>query len=262
MEHLPSMMLPGERNQFICDYILEKGGAQIKELSLLLHVSEATIRRDLDELAAKGLIERIHGGGMPRNNYSTTFERIHDEKLKLQLVEKKKIGQHAAGLVQDGDSIFLDTGTTSYQLALGLSGKENITVITNDLFIATNVDFHPSANVVLTGGIKRSGYSVLIGSMVEEMVRDIRVDIVFLTADAIDETFGISNTNFSEAAIKKLLLKAGKKVILIADHTKFGTSAVVKVCDLDAVDIILTDVGLGDATKECLLEQGCDLVLV
>ena len=127
-----SYPIPEERMQNVFSYIQERGGAQIKELAQRFRVSDSTIRRDMDELAERGLLRRTHGGAVlpqPKGMY----ERIYDEKMSMQLEEKRRIARAAARYVEKGDTIFLDSGTTAYQLALCLAEKEGLTIITHDL---------------------------------------------------------------------------------------------------------------------------------
>ena len=246
-----SYPIPEERMQNVFSYIQERGGAQIKELAQRFRVSDSTIRRDMDELAERGLLRRTHGGAVlpqPKGMY----ERIYDEEMSMQLEEKRRIARAAARYVEKGDTIFLDSGTTAYQLALCLAEKEGLTIITHDLYLAANVEFDPSTSVVLTGGVKRADQKVLIGGMVEDFIRNLRLDTVFLTADAVTAEFGVSNTGFFEVGIKRGLVRAGKRILLLADHTKFEASASVKVCELSDIDRIITDRDLPWQAREKL----------
>lgn len=234
--------IPASRQQKIMEYVEEHGSVQVKELAEYLEVSEATVRRDLDELDADGLLERTHGGAVLRNDKTSSFERQHNERIVIMPEEKRRIAKKAVSFINEGETILLDSGTTSYYLANELSNIPNLTVITYDLFIACNMILHPTSTMIVTGGIRRQGFNnVLWGNMVEDCIRNIRVDKAFLGADAIDSDFGVSNTNILEANVKKLLLKAGKKVILIADHTKLNRVALVKVCDLTEIDELVID---------------------
>lgn len=257
---VPNYMIPADRVQNVLDYIQEHGSGQIKELAAQFCVSESTIRRDMDELVLKGLLERTHGGAIFPHRKSM-FERVYDEKMSLQLEEKRRIAEAASKYVGEGDTILLDSGTTAYQLALCLAEKKGLTVITHDLYLAANVEFDPSTTVVLTGGIKRTNQKVLIGGMVEDFISDLRVDTAFLTADAISTTFGVSNTGFFEAGIKRNLVKAGKRVVLLADHTKFEVTASVKVCNLADIDWIITDRDLPQGELDELEARGAKIEL-
>lgn len=256
----PDCPIPADRLQNVLSSVRERGSVPIRDLAAQFHVSESTIRRDLDGLAARGLVRRTHGGAMALQGKSM-LERVYDEKMGLQLEEKRRIAAAAARSVSPGDVIFLDSGTTAYQLALCLAEKKGLTVITHDLCLAANVEFDPTTTVVLTGGLKRANQRVLIGGMVEDFISRLRVDLAFLTADAVSADFGVSNTGFFEVGIKQNIVRAGKRVVLLADHTKFGEAAPVQVCPLSQIDWIITDRGLPREVRERLESQGVKLEL-
>lgn len=233
--------LPIERQDSILQYIRTHGSAQIKELSVLMGVSEATIRRDLDELDHSGKVERTHGGAICNHN-GTSFERKHEEKMSIMEEEKRRIAQAAASFVSEGDTIFLDSGTTTFLLGTLLSDIPNLTIITYDIIIAYSLALHPTSTLIVTGGVRRSGYNnVLIGVQTENFLRDLHVDKTFLGADAIDINFGVSNSNYMEAEVKKQAAKIGRHTFLLTDHSKFGNTALSKVCSLDEIDVLITD---------------------
>ncbi len=235
--------IPAERINKVMSYVERYGNAKISELALAIGVSESTIRRDLDALVNSGKIERTHGGAiLPRRSLS--FEHPYKEKMRILPENKKRIGEFCAKMVQDGDTVFLDSGTTIFRIGENLTQKKNLTIFTYDLFIASMLCFDVSTQVIVTGGVKREGHNVLTGSVTEDFISRIRFNTLFLGADAIDEHFGISNTILPEASIKTKLCRAANKVVLAADSTKFGKTAVAKVCDLNEVDCIVTDTGL------------------
>lgn len=224
--------------------IMEKvnryGRINVLDAAEEMDVSTATIRRDLNELEQQGLLRRVHGGAV-LSNVSTTFEYQYHNKVALRMEEKKRIAIQAVEEIQDGDAIFLDSGTTTYQIALLLGTKKNLTVITYDMSIASVLNSHPSAQVIVTGGTVRQNYNVLVGSITDEFIRNMMVDKVFISADAIHRTFGISNANYIESGVKALLVKSGKKIILVADRTKFDKVAVSRFCDWTDIDLLITD---------------------
>lgn len=248
------------RQHRILDYINRNGSAQIKELNTVHEVSEATIRRDFDDMARMGLIERVHGGAVRVN--STTFERAHSEKMTLMLSEKMRIAAYAASLVENGDSIFLDSGTTTYFIARELYQHQDLTIVTNNLDIAQSVQFDPTTSLIVTGGMRREQYSVLIGSLAEQSIRDFCVDKAFMGCDAIDPAAGVYNTNFLEVGVKRRIVKCGKKTILVTDSSKFYRKALAKVCDLDEIDMIVTDDGLDDEIAQEIRKSIPDTICV
>lgn len=253
--------VPADRLRGVLFYINERESAKVDELAAHFAVSAATVRRDLDELARQGLVQRTHGGALTLRPQSAA-ERAFGEKLSLQQEEKIRIAAAAAREVREGDTVLLDSGTTAYQLALRLAEKKNLTIVTHDLYLAANIEFDASTTVVVTGGVKRASQNVLVGGMVEQFLSTLRGDVAFLTADAVSAVFGVSNANFFEAGIKRALVRAAKRVVLIADHTKTGKNAVVQVCGLDAVDLFITDDGLPGRERTALAEKGVRLELV
>jgi len=252
--------IPAERQKQIIEYIENHGSAQIKALADYQNVSEATIRRDLDELAASGIIERTHGGAIVIDK-STSFEHKYSEKMKLMLAEKCSIAKAASELVRDGDTVFLDSGTTTYFIAQNLGNFKDLTVITHDLQIGNTAVLHPTSTLIVTGGIRREGFSVLVGSHTENFIKELKVNLVFLGADAIDVKNGIYNANFLEVGIKKLLVAIGKHVVLVSDSSKFSRSALAKVCGIGSIDTIVTDSGITDEIKDQIEKNGVRLIL-
>ena len=235
-----SVDIPAERLNKVLSYIEEHGNAKISELAADQHVSESTIRRDLDILVREGRIQRTHGGAI-WIRHSSSYEHVYSEKMLIRMEQKKRIGMCCAEMIQDGDTLFLDSGTTTFQIAACLTRKKDLTIFTYDLAIATIIDFDPGTTVVVTGGVKREDYNVVVGSMTEDLISRIRFNTLFLSADAIDAEFGVSNTGLPEASIKSKLCRSAGRVILAADSSKYGKVAMVKVCDLAELDCIVTD---------------------
>lgn len=252
--------IPAERQNKILNYLMSEYSISIKEATELCGVSSATVRRDLDEMSARGQIERTHGGAVLE--ISSGKEKVHSEKMKLMIAEKNRIAQEAVKLIHDGNSIFLDSGTTTLFLARQLYNFKDLTVITHNLDIAYQVKLHQTSTLLVTGGIRRDGYNVLVGEVAEEMVNRLSVDLVFMGADAINAKHGVYNSNFIEIGIKRAGIASGKHRILLSDHTKFQRRALTKVCDIDEFDVIITDEGLDEESKSVLKERNIKLILV
>lgn len=252
--------IPAGRQQKIMDFLASNDSISIKEAAELCRVSEATARRDLDEMALTGLLERTHGGAVLHRG--TGFEFFHAEKMNVMIPEKKKIAKAAAELVRDGDSIFLDSGTTAYILAECLINIKRLTIVTNNLDIAYAAKLDPTSTMIVTGGVRRDGYSVLVGDIGEEFIKKLYVDIAFLGADAINVENGVFNSNFVEIGIKKSILNSGKKKVLIADHSKFSQKALTKVCNIEDFDCIITDAGIEEEKQKILEEKVPRLIVV
>ncbi len=247
--------VPAERQEMIVQYIRANGSAQIHALGEWLGVSDATIRRDLDDLDQVGKLERTHGGAIC-SRCGTAFERRHDEKMHIMQEEKRRIAQRAASDIREGDTIFLDSGTTTYFLGTFLRDIPNLTVFTYDLFIAYSLELHPTSSLVVTGGVRRQGYpNVLLGAQVENFLQGLRVDKAFLGADAVDLDYGVSNSNFMEAEIKRQATRSGLQTYLLVDHGKFNTVALARVCALGDIDVLITDSGADAEYQEALKKE-------
>ena len=232
--------IPAERQKKMMEYIERNTSAQIHELAEAFGVSDATVRRDLDELDGQGALRRTHGGAIKLER-STAYEQVISEKIHVMEDAKKRIAQAAAKLVHPGDTVLLDSGTTTFFIAQELANCENLTLITNDLYIAYQTPMHPSGTMIVTGGMRRAGRQELVGTIPENFIRETHVDISFVGADGIDLTGGITNANFSEVGVKQLMVRAGGKSVVAVDHTKFGRVALAKICSVQDVDLILTD---------------------
>lgn len=262
MQPTENKNLPATRRASILNFVNAAGSASVKELSSIINVSEATIRRDLDELGKENLIERIHGGAQALQLGKTSFESAYYDKTTYMTDEKNRIGFFAASYVNDGDTVLLDSGTTTLKVAMNLAQKKNITVITNDLHIANSIELDPTSSLIVSGGIRRDGFGVLTGATVKEFFQNIRVDKSFMGADAVDSDFGISNATFHEVDQKKALIHSSQKVYLVADHTKFGKIALARVCDLRSLDCIITDSALPDIYQTQLQSRKIKYILV
>ena len=214
----------------------------------------------MDELASTGKIERTHGGAVIHTG--TGFEWQHAEKMQEMIPEKKRIAIAAKKLIEDGDSLFLDTGTTTYLLAEELKEKKRLTVVTNNLDIAYTTELDATSTMIITGGIRRDGYSSLVGDIAADLVRKLYVDVSFIGADAISVGNGVFNTNFNEIGIKKSGIESGKRKVLLADSSKFSRKALAKICDLQEFDIIITDSGIDEAQLRILKEKIARVIIV
>ncbi|MGQ9493457.1 MAG: DeoR/GlpR family DNA-binding transcription regulator [Anaerolineae bacterium] len=238
-------MLAEERRAILLQKLRENGYIEVAEVAGPLEVSPATIRRDLTHLERGGQLIRTRGGavlGMP----STALEPPYELKRQRNIEQKHRIAAAAAEMVRDGETIILDAGSTTYELALLLMRRRNLTVVTNDLQIAAKLAANPNIALVCTGGIARANVYTLLGPQVEAFLRNLRVNKTFLGADAIHEDGAIGNVVLEEVAVKQAMVHAGEQVIVLADSSKFGVIGFAKVCDLAEVDILITDTGVPD----------------
>lgn len=237
-------MKKAERIAQIVEKLRIEGSVTVSNLSKELRVSEPTIRRDLIEIMETIDIPviRVHGG-LILNVDKGGIEPLFEAKLSLMKEQKQKIAEKAIDFIEDGDSIMLDSGTTALYLAKLLYKKKNLKVVTVDVKIAHELSMLSNIEVYIIAGQVRNGYYSIGSTLAENTLRQFYADKAFLTADAIDPVAGVTNFSMFEVGVKRVMAESAKKIILIADHTKIGKKGLVKVCDLQSVDVFITSKG-------------------
>lgn len=244
-------MFAEERHNKIVQLIKSGQPVKVLKLSKLFTVSEATIRRDLQELEDLGLLQRTHGGAV--SSQLSLEPSFHDREV-FQLDEKQHIAFTAAQMVKDGETILLDAGTTTREIARYLCGKR-LTVATNSMDVAFVFAEEPDIKVLLLGGEWRKSINSLVGPVTNSMLKLFCFDKVFLAANAVDCTLGATTPTLVEAETKRAMLQAAKTAILVADHSKFEQKSFAKICSLHELSMIITDSGIAKDTLKCLREH-------
>jgi DeoR/GlpR family transcriptional regulator of sugar metabolism len=248
-------MLAGQRQMLIVEEVRRRGAIRVSELTELLDVSEMTVRRDLDSLAASGLIEKVHGGATAPSRESTD-EPGFEAKSHRQLREKEAIAQAAAALVEPGQAIALTAGTTTWRLAHHLQNVADLTVLTNSLQVASVLhrDNRPDLTVVITGGV-RTPSDALVGPVALATVRSLHVDVLFMGVHGMSADAGFTTPNLLEAETNQALLACAARVVVVADHTKWGVRGLSKTARLDDAQVLVTDDGLSSDAQTTLAEH-------
>jgi DeoR/GlpR family transcriptional regulator of sugar metabolism len=228
-------------------------------MSARFDVSEATIRRDLEKLDSEGEIRRAHGGAVAVERAAPEPPVVH--RLVENEEEKRRIGQAAAQLVQDGDVIFLGSGTTTLEVARNLDDKENLTVITNALNIANQLADKQNITVIVTGGLLRHSELSLIGHITEQALKELRADKVIMGMRAISIEEGLTNDYLPETMTDRAIIDFSSEVILLADHTKFGKVSTALVAPVSSVSKIVTDTAAPPEVIEELKKLGIEVML-
>jgi DeoR/GlpR family transcriptional regulator of sugar metabolism len=262
-------LLAEQRRSLILDEVRRRGGVRVGELTRRLRVSDMTVRRDLDVLARRGALEKVHGGAVPVAEAST-HEPGFEVKSSLEAGAKEEIARAAAGLAGPGSAVALSGGTTTYQLARQLLDVPDLTVVTNsvrvaDVFHAAGPapgDPQPSrgATVVLTGGVRTPSDS-LVGPVADAAIRSLHFDVLFLGVHGISPQAGLSTPNLAEAETNRHLVGSARRVVVVADHTKWGTVGLSSFARLSDVDTLVTDGGLSDAVRAEMAEHLPGLVV-
>jgi DeoR/GlpR family transcriptional regulator of sugar metabolism len=256
-------MFAEERHLRILEVIREAGKATVAELSEALGVSPVTVRRDLEKLEEKELLLRTHGGAIAvgTNVGELAREKSFSEKAEALAAEKERIAEAAARLVSDGESVLLTAGTTNMMLAKKLAAKKRLKIVTNAANIAIEIGARTDFEVILIGGKLRPKSFALVGPLAENMLASIRVDKLFLGVDGLDLAEGLTTPNLSEASMDRRMISIAREVIVVADHSKFGTVYFSHVAPLDAVHAVITDKAPGEDVRSQFGRLGIRLII-
>ncbi|SNB64379.1 DeoR/GlpR family DNA-binding transcription regulator [Thermoflexus hugenholtzii] len=251
------MRYPYERRQAILRILEAEGRVSVADLSRRFALSEVTIRKDLAWLEAQGLLIRTHGGALPadRNPVELAFE----VRERLNREEKIRIGQAAASLVQDGDSIALDASTTAMYLARFLRDRRELTVLTNGIRVAMEFAGRPGITVLMPGGMLRWEAFSLVGTWGEDLLRRMHIHKAFVGAKGLTLEEGLTDVNPEEVRLKQAIVETAKEVIAILDHTKWGRVAFATFCPLERIRLVITDVQAPPELVEAVRRRGVEV---
>ena len=252
-------MLPQERQKEILALLQEYRSMKINELSKQLNVTRETIRKDLYEMEDKGLIKKVHGGAILNKANSETD---YGNRKYTNYMEKRSIARKAAELVEDGDTIYIDYGTTALLFAKELIGKNNLTVITNSLPIANELVNNTDFEVVVIGGTIRKNEKSLFGPVSNLGLEHLYVDSGFFGMGAISSEAGYTNFHMGESEVSRRMIQHSSKTVVIADFSKFNSVAMNKVASIDDVDVLVTDENTDQEALKNLETQKTSIVVV
>jgi len=235
------------------------GRIRVVDLAEQLQVSEMTVRRDLEALEESGLVMRVHGGAI--SNVSRSFEPGFSARNKLNVDAKRRIGAAAAALIRDAENVIIDAGTTTLHVAESLRPDVRIRALVLSLRIADVLADMPNVTLMIPGGIVRPHERSFIGPMAIRTFEQLSFDTLILTSGGIHTEAGVTEYEYDDAETKRAALQSAKRTILVADGSKLGAVAFVRLCPVDHVDIVVTD---DDAPAEhvaALREAGLEVVL-
>jgi DeoR/GlpR family transcriptional regulator of sugar metabolism len=254
-------MLAGQRQQLIVEEVRRAGAVRVSELTELLGVSDMTIRRDLDVLAAAGLVDKVHGGATATGRLSAD-EPGFEAKSHRQLEEKEAIARAAAELVEPGQAIGLSAGTTTWRLAHYLRDVPELTVVTNSIQAANvlHAERRPNLTVILTGGV-RTPSDALVGPVAVATLRALHVDVLFMGVHGMSIDAGFTTPNLLEGATDQAHLASAGRVVIVADHTKWGVRGLSQIARLDQAHVLVTDEGLAPDARSLLADHIQEVVI-
>ena len=252
-------ILPIKRREKIIEFLLEDGSAKVTDLAKLFKVTEVTIRQDLEKLEIQGLITREHGGAFLKNMEDNVrnFSLVHQENLE----QKATIATKCLEFIESGDTIILDSGSTTTEIAKKLMGYKNLTVITNALNIALMLGTKPGIEVIMTGGEFKPPTLSLTGQKAADFFEGLNVQKLFLATAGISLKAGLTYPSISDLVVKKAMIAAADITYLVADSTKIGKSALASLGALSLIDYIVTDSGIDEQDKKVFKNHEIEVII-
>jgi DeoR family transcriptional regulator of aga operon len=253
-------MTIAERHKYILDKLNQVGFVSVADLAKDMDVTMVTIRKDLRILEEKGLLYRSHGSATPVSPYVN--DRSVNEKKLVSVEEKMKIAQIALQFIEDEEAIIIGSGTTVVSFASAIPKNKKLTVLTAAMNVTLALIDAPDIEIVQLGGVVRKSSSSVVGHFAEEMMMHFACAKLFLSADGISIDHGLTTSHMMEAHLNSQMINSVQKRIVLADSSKFGKKAFGKICNLEDIDVVITDSGIPEVYKEKLEEMGIEVMVV
>ena len=254
------VMLAAERKMKIVEYVRRHGAASVAALALEFDVHESTIRRDLTEIEQEGLLKRTHGGVIVEK--LAKKEPSFNERFNVQLEQKMRIGKMAASMVEDGEHIIIDSGTTTIHIAKNLVHRSNITVVTNDINVAAELRDAPGVKVIVTGGELYPSSFMLNGMFTDQVLGSLHVSKAFIGTPAIHPKHGMTHPEAQLVPAKQGMVNAAQEVIVVADDTKVGKLSLHSVAPISAIHTLITGKEAPEYVVRQFQESGVNVIAV
>ncbi|MBD1424630.1 DeoR/GlpR family DNA-binding transcription regulator [Sphingobacterium arenae] len=253
-------MLPIQRREKILGLLKEDGAAKVIDLANLFKVTEATIRQDLEKLEKEGLISRDHGGAYLRNieDQVRNFSLSHQNE---NINKKEQIAVKCVELIENGDTIILDSGSTTTEIARKIKGLKNLTVITNALNIALMLGAEPGIEVIMTGGEFKPPTLSLTGQKAADFFKGINVQKLFLATAGVSLKAGLTYPSISDIVVKKAMVEAAELTYLVADSTKLGKTSFASLGAMSLIDYLVTDAGIQETHKKMFKDHEIEIII-
>lgn len=252
-------MLPNQRREKILELIREDGHAKVQDLARIFKVTEVTIRQDLEKLESEGLVEREHGGAI----LSNVGSNVKDIALQNQsnMPAKMAIARKAVEYINDGDTIILDSGSTTTEIAKLITGYKNLTVITNAINIALILGANPGINLMVTGGEFKPPTLSLTGQKAADFFSNLNADKLFLATAGISLKAGLTYPSISDLCVKRAMIDVSDEVFLVADSTKIGIKSFASLGAIALIDHLITDTQITKENIKMLEEHEVDYII-
>jgi DeoR family transcriptional regulator of aga operon len=253
-------MTAEERRTQILQIVRSAGRARVNDLAGQFNTSAVTIRHDLNELHHRGLVFRSHGGAMLPGGILREPPVL--ERVKEHSAEKHRIGVMAATFIGDRETIVLDSGTTTLEIAREIKKKQGLQIITNGINIAVELLDARDIEIFIAGGTVRKESASISGRFAEEMFEQFAADKMFLSGSGCELDFGVSGANLEESVVTKAMLRISREVVLVADASKFSKRSLLRIASFTEIDTVISDKRLNEQIQTRLRSIGCNLILV
>ena len=253
------MISIAERHKHNLDCLARDGYVRVAEMAKELDVTTVTIRKDLKYLEEKKLLYRTHGSASPVNPQTQEVEVR--EKEKIHIDEKRRIAMAAAQLIEPDDSIIIASGSTVQMLGDFIQPQGHLTVVTSSLKTAVQLNSMDRVDVIQLGGNVRKNSLSVVGVYTSQFFEQITCSKLFLGVDGIDLDYGITNSNIEEALLNIKMIEASQRTIIMADSSKFGRRGFGRICNLDRIDVIITDSGITASVARAIEDAGIELII-
>jgi DeoR/GlpR family transcriptional regulator of sugar metabolism len=254
-------MLIAERQTRLKELLSRRGMCDLDSLAAELDVSQSTVRRDIEAMEKRGIVTRTHGGviWVGEKSNGGTKPYVFDQRMGTQLDAKRQIAKAARGLVQAGDTVLIDGGTTTFHLAQQLLGQP-MQLVTNSLPIANLFLNDDSVELILAGGLLYPRYGVLLGPMAESVLSTIHTRTMFLSVAGVLEG-SLYNQNLLLVQAERKMMEQSQQVVLLVDSSKFGQQALARLCGIEEIDVVVTDAAISREHREAVKRAGCELIV-
>ncbi len=248
------------RRASILEELQVRGHVSTSSLSQMFNVSEVTIRNDLMYFEKRGMLFRTSGGAI--QNQRVSIDSDLREKSKLHLTEKRRIAKKARTLIQDGDTIILDSGSTTQEIAKNLGDANDLTVITNAINVLAELGNFRNIRVIVPGGLLRNKSLSFVGSMAEKFLREYNCDKVFMGVDGIVSDYGISTPNIEEAHLNNVMIEISRELIVVTDSSKFLRKSFAFIAPVSRISTLITDSKIPESEYSSISNQGVEIIIL
>lgn len=256
-------MLANDRHNKILELLERDGSVKTSKLVTIFDVSLETVRRDLDFLEKQGTLQKVHGGAISNSKNKENMNQTYTYTIRetKNIEEKREIAALAVTFINEGETIALNSSTTNIEIARLIKDKfQSLTVVTNSLRIAEELADRKGINLILAGGIYNQSEFAFLGEITERFLNEFIVDKAFISVGGISLKRGITDYLIDEVIVERKMIKIAEKAIILADSTKIGSNSLIKVCDTEEIDFIITDSKLSEEEKEIYLKNNIKIV--